>query len=173
LGGVVTFLLFLYHGTTFLMLKAGDEALLSRCHKLGLGSGIALIPITVLWVIIAFFTTDLQSKPLALAAVAIAAVALVASVFLQWKKGFGKSFIASAVAIAFVTVTVFATMFPRVMISTLNPEWSLTIYNASSSPYTLKIMTIVALTMVPIVLIYQIWNFWIFKRRVTKDNLEY
>ncbi|MDR1070589.1 MAG: cytochrome d ubiquinol oxidase subunit II [Gracilibacteraceae bacterium] len=173
LGGVVTFLLFLYHGAAFLSLKIGDEAILERVGRIGRVSGVVLVPVTVAWVVFAFLTTGLKSSPVALAAVAVAAVALVLSVVLAWTKHWGVSFIASAVTIAFVTVTVFAAMFPNVMISSLNPEWSLTIYNASSSPYTLKIMTIVALCLVPIVLIYQIMNFVIFKKRVTQDKLEY
>ncbi|MDR0433755.1 MAG: cytochrome d ubiquinol oxidase subunit II [Gracilibacteraceae bacterium] len=173
LGGVVTFLLFLYHGAAFLALKAGDDAVLERARGIGRVSGVVLTLVTVAWVAFAFFTTGLKSSPIALAAVAIAAVALVLSVIMAWTKRWGTSFIASAVTIAFVTVTVFAAMFPNVMISSLNPEWSLTIYNASSSPYTLKIMTVVALCLVPIILIYQIMNFVIFKKRVTQDKLEY
>jgi cytochrome d ubiquinol oxidase subunit II len=55
------------------------------------------------------------------------------------------------------------------MISTLNPAWSLTIYNASSSPYTLKIMTIVALIFVPLVLLYQGYSYWVYRKRITAD----
>jgi cytochrome d ubiquinol oxidase subunit II len=173
LGGVVTLLLFTYHGAVFLNLKVGEEEVLKRTRSIAVKVGVVLIPVTVAWVVFAFLTTGLSSKPLALAAVAIAAVALVASVLLQWKKVFGASFISGAVSIAFVTITVFTAMYPNVMISTLNPEWSLTVTNASSSPYTLKIMTIVAAIFVPIVLLYQIWNYWVFKKRVTKDHLEY
>ena len=72
-----------------------------------------------------------------------------------------------------VTITVFASMFPNVMISTTSPDYSLTIYTASSSPYTLKIMTIVALTAVPVVLAYLAWSYWIFRKRVTEKDLHY
>ncbi|MBA2678482.1 MAG: cytochrome d ubiquinol oxidase subunit II [Ktedonobacteraceae bacterium] len=57
-------------------------------------------------------------------------------------------------------------LFPNVMISSLNPAWNLTIYNASSSPYTLTVMSIIALTLVPFVLAYQAWNYWIFRKHV-------
>lgn len=77
-------------------------------------------------------------------------------------------------AIAFSTITIFTGLYPRVLVSSLKPEWSLTIYNASSSSYTLGIMSIIALIFVPIVLIYQGWSYWIFRSRVTKDSeLEY
>ena len=59
------------------------------------------------------------------------------------------------------------------MISSLNPDWSLTVTNASSSAYTLKVMTIVAAIFVPVVLLYQGWTYWIFRKRVTAEALEY
>jgi cytochrome d ubiquinol oxidase subunit II len=68
--------------------------------------------------------------------------------------------------IALVLVSCFSIMFPRVMISTIDPAYSLTIYTASSSPYTLKVMSIVALIFVPVVLIYQGWSYWIFRKRI-------
>ena len=76
--------------------------------------------------------------------------------------------------IVFSTVTIFMGLYPRVMPSRLNPNWSLTIHNASSSDYTLRIMTIVALIFVPLILIYQGWTYYTFRQRVTKETeLEY
>jgi cytochrome d ubiquinol oxidase subunit II len=62
---------------------------------------------------------------------------------------------ANGLTVVLGSAALFAGLFPRVMVSSLNPEWSLTIYRASSSPYTLKVMAIVALTLVPVVLLYQ------------------
>jgi cytochrome d ubiquinol oxidase subunit II len=60
------------------------------------------------------------------------------------------------------------------MVSSLDPAYSLTITNASSSPYTLRVMTIVAVIFVPIVLAYQAWSYWVFRKRLTADtHLEY
>ena len=85
-----------------------------------------------------------------------------------------KAFIFSSLSIAMLTVGFFAGLFPRLMVSSLNPEWSLTIYNAASTPYTLKIMTIAAVCLVPIVLAYQIWTYWVFRKRVTPfDDAHY
>jgi len=70
------------------------------------------------------------------------------------------------VVIAFALVTMFMILYPRVMISSLNPAWSLTIQNAASSPYTLRTMSIVALIFVPIVLAYQAWTYWVFRKRI-------
>ena len=58
-------------------------------------------------------------------------------------------------------------LFPDVLPSSLDPAWSLTVTNASSSPYTLRIMTIAAAVFTPIVLAYQAWTYWVFRRRIT------
>ena len=79
-----------------------------------------------------------------------------------------------AATIALTTITVFIGMFPRVMISTTDAANSLTIYNASASQYTLTIMTVEALILVPIVLVYQGYSYWIFRKRLTTESeLEY
>jgi cytochrome d ubiquinol oxidase subunit II len=86
----------------------------------------------------------------------------------------GWAFVMTSLTIVLTTAALFLGLFPRVMVSSANPDWSLTIYNASSSPYTLQIMTIVATIFVPIVLIYQGWTYIVFKKRITKDSeLEY
>jgi cytochrome d ubiquinol oxidase subunit II len=83
-------------------------------------------------------------------------------------------FALTGLTIALATVTVFAGLFPRVMVSSLNPQWSMTIYSASSSPYTLQVMTVVAVVFVPIVLIYQGWSYWVFRERLSSARqLEY
>jgi len=86
----------------------------------------------------------------------------------------GWAFLTTAVAIAFSLVTAFLIMYPRVMISSIDPRYSLTIYNASSTPYTLQVMTVVALIFVPIVLVYQGYSYWVFRKRLTtKSRLVY
>jgi cytochrome d ubiquinol oxidase subunit II len=96
------------------------------------------------------------------------AATLLVGYFLRKQKD-GWAFAMTGVSIAFALVTMFLILFPRVMISSLNPEWSLTIYNAASTPYTLKVMTIIALIFVPIVLIYQGWTYWVFRKRITGE----
>jgi cytochrome d ubiquinol oxidase subunit II len=70
--------------------------------------------------------------------------------------------------------TIFLNLYPRVMVSSISPAYDLTIGNASSAPYTLKVMTIVALIFTPLVLIYQGWSYWVFRARVRRpgDPLE-
>ena len=71
-----------------------------------------------------------------------------------------------------VLATIFLNLSPRVLISSTDPSFSLTIQNASSSPYTLTVMTIVALLFVPLVLLYQGWTYWVFRRRLSRRDLQ-
>ena len=82
------------------------------------------------------------------------------------RKQNGWAFAMMGVHLALTLTACFQIMFPRVMISSTDPAFSLTIYNASSSPYTLKVMSIIALIFLPIVLAYQGWTYWIFRKRV-------
>jgi cytochrome d ubiquinol oxidase subunit II len=85
------------------------------------------------------------------------------------KQQFGRVFLFTCLTIAFFVLTIFTLLYPNVMVSSLNPAWSLTIQNAASSPYTLKLMSIVALIFLPIVLAYQAWTYWIFRKRVSSE----
>ena len=69
-------------------------------------------------------------------------------------------------------LTIFIDLYPRVMVSTTNPAYSLTVTNASSSPYALKVMTVVAVIFLPVVLIYQAWTYHVFRRRIGTADLE-
>jgi Cytochrome bd-type quinol oxidase, subunit 2 len=86
---------------------------------------------------------------------------------------YGLGFILSSLTVALTTIAFFWGLFPRLMVSSINPAWSLTITNAASSPFTLSIMTMAALALVPLVLVYQGWVYWIFRKRVNANNLEY
>lgn len=173
LGGIMFALLFLYHGSAFLLLKVGDQVVHDRIAALAPKFGLGMIAVTVLWVIIAYFVSNIFDSVLAMGLCVAAALSMIVSVFLNFKGKHGLSFVFIALAIVFTTATVFAGLFPNIMISTLDPAWSLDIYNASASPKTLKLMTGIALTLVPIVLIYQAWSFYIFRKRVTKEELHY
>jgi len=87
----------------------------------------------------------------------------------------GWAFTFTGLHIVLTQIAFFTLMYPRVMISSTNPAWSLTIYNASSSQYTLGVMSIVALIFVPIVLAYQGWTYYIFRKRISakKASLVY
>ena len=100
--------------------------------------------------------------------------ALLAAGALIHREKTGWAFAMTSLTILFTVATLFVSLYPRVMVSSLNPDWSLTIYNASSTPYTLKVMTVVAAIFVPIVLAYQAWTYWVFRHRITAESkLEY
>ena len=83
----------------------------------------------------------------------------------------GWAFTGTFVTIAMAVATYFLLLFPNVMPSTLDPAWSLTVDNAASTPYTLRIMTIVALVFTPLVLLYQSWTYWVFRKRIGTQHI--
>lgn len=170
LGGLVFLSLFTMHGAAFLSLKtAGDLA--ERAEKTAFKVWIPTLVLTVIFVVWTFFATDILTKSgvNGLIPALLAAVALIAVGWFLKKGKAGKAFIMGSLTIVFATIMVFAGLFPRLMISTLDPAYSLDIYNAAASPYTLKIMTIVAGIFVPIVLVYQGWTYWVFRKRITTE----
>ena len=101
----------------------------------------------------------------------VAAVALLGALGANLRGREGWAFIGTFVCIAFAVATLFLVLFPDVMPSTIDPAYSLTTTNASSTDYTLKIMTIVALIFTPIVLLYQGWTYWVFRKRIAVHHI--
>lgn len=167
LGGVATVVLFILHGAIFLSMKTTGNVE-ERAKKVARRMWLPVVLVMLLFLIATYFQTDLLLQlGINPGLIPLAGMAALLSVwFLLRKERFGWAFGMTSVGIAFALVTMFQIMYPRVMISSLNPDWSMTIYNASSSPYTLTVMTIVALIFVPIVLIYQGWSYWIFRKRI-------
>ncbi len=162
LGGLAAVAVFLVHGGHFLALKLeGDLA--ARARRAAHAAWWPAVVALVLFVLGLFgYRGYLDKGALALLVPLVAAVAFVAVRFL----GDRAAFWSGGLAIVLATVTVFVALFPNVMPSTLNPDWSLTIYNASASDYTLGVMTVVALVFTPLVLLYQGWTYWVFRGRV-------
>ena len=171
LGGLVFVFVFAYHGATFLQLRLSDQRLLCRTQGLGRCTGLFGAFFFICYLATTTSHTDLLARPCALGLFIITALFFVLSYLRFWHRGGKGSFILSGLAIASVTCGVFATLFPRLMVSSLNPAWSLTINNAASTTYTLSIMTVAAFIMVPIVLVYQIWTYYIFRQRVTSKDI--
>jgi len=171
-GGLTTLLVFMFHGALFLSLKTTAE-MAERASKAAKTIAIFAIPVVLLFAGLTYVQTDLFHNLGAGITLLVSGVTLVVAYILIRSNKAGWAFIANGVTILLFTVALFWGLFPRVMVSSLNPQWSLTIYNASSSPYTLNIMTIIALTMVPIVLLYQGWTYWVFRKRVTAKDLHY
>ena len=174
IGGIAFLLVFAYHGTVFLTLRLADTALIERLRKVSVCVGGTAAIFYVLCMVCTVLYTDMWNSILAAVFMVLAAAVFVISILLVYKsRQYVKGFICSSLAIVFTTLSVFTGLFPRILISTLNPDWSLTIYNASSTEYTLQVMTIAAVCFVPIVLIYQGWTYWVFRKRVTRKDLEY
>lgn len=167
LGGLVFVALFVMHGANFLALKLENE-LAARARQVAFKGWIVATVLTVLFVLWTFVETDILTKPGInglLPAVLAAVALLLVGYFLRAGKD-GRAFVMGALTIIMATVMVFAGLYPRILISTLDPKYSLTIYNASSTPYTLTVMTIVAIIFVPIVLAYVGWTYWVFRKRI-------
>ena len=169
-GGAAFFAVFAFHGASFLGLRLTDQQLLARARTLGLKFGVLAAVLYVLCMVLTYLETDLYDSTLAGAALGLSAVSFVAGIGALYKNCFKGAFVLGGLAIAGTTIGFFAGLFPRLMVSSLNPSWSLTIRNASSTEYTLSIMTIAALIFVPIVLGYQIWTYYIFRKRIAPDD---
>jgi len=174
-GGLSTALLFMLHGSLFLTLKTDGE-IRHRARAFANRIGAVATVFLLLFVVLSYRFTDMFTRHgIDPGAVPVLAGILLLSVpfFIRAKRD-GWAFIMTGLVIALSTITVFMDLFPRVMISSLNPKWSLTITNAASNHYSLQVMTIVAFCAVPIVLAYQIWTYVIFRRRVNpSDHLDY
>jgi len=170
LGGLVFVALFTMHGANYLALKTTGE-IESRAKDVAFKAWIAATVLTVAFVVWTFFATDILTKPgiNGLIPAALAAVALLTVGWFSRTAKYGLAFVSSSLTVVFATVMVFAGLYPRILISSTNPDYSLTIYNASSTPYTLTVMTVVAVVFVPIVLAYQIWTYRVFRQRVKAD----
>ena len=167
LGGLVTLSLFTFHGTVFVALKTlGDIRTRARTLARTLGLVTAALALAFL-----IWTQTSSGDAWSLAAAVIAVVALVAALAFNQLGREGWAFIFSGLTIVAAVAMLFLALFPDVMPSSLNPAWSLTVSNASSSPYTLKVMTWVAGIMTPVVLIYQGWTYWVFRKRIGVRNI--
>jgi cytochrome d ubiquinol oxidase subunit II len=171
-GGLLSLLLFLLQGAVFLTLKCG-EPVAARAGKIAGKLAVVALPVILLFGGMTYLQPATAAKTEVALIFTVGFVSLLAGCLLIRASHWGRAFIASSLTILFNTVAIFGGLFPRVLVSSLDPAWSLTIYNASSSPYTLKVMTIVALTLVPVVLLYQGWTYWVFRQRVTIKDLHY
>lgn len=176
LGGVVSLLGFTLQGAVFLTLKTTED-LCEKAQWVAQRLWLPTLAALLAYVVSTYFFTDVLAHlgvnpgPVPIGA---PIAMLTAGYFLRTGRN-GWSFIFTSLAILFAVSTIFMILFPRVMVSSLDPAWSLTIYNAASGAYTLRTMTIVALIFLPFVLGYQIWAYWKFRHRVSQrvEELHY
>jgi cytochrome d ubiquinol oxidase subunit II len=167
LGGLVVLVMFLFHGAVFIALRTrggirNDARALAG--KLGLGA-VVLTAVFLAWTVSSH--GDAVDGALAVVVVAALAVALVANS----RGNEGWAFGLTACSILLLVATYFAVLYPNVMPSTIDPAYNLTIANASSTGYTLTVMSWTAALVVPFVLAYQAWSYWVFRNRLSRDNI--
>ncbi|MEU7335818.1 cytochrome d ubiquinol oxidase subunit II [Streptomyces sp. NPDC007074] len=167
LGGLVTLTLFTFHGTVFVGLKTVGDI---RERARGLSLRVGLVTAVLALVFLTWTQAD-NGDGKSLAAMIVAVVALAAAVVAARAGREGWAFALSGLTIVAAVAMLFLTLFPNVMPSSLDEDWSLTVTNASSSPYTLKIMTWCAGIATPIVLLYQGWTYWVFRKRIGTHHI--
>ena len=176
LGGLVFVSLFLMHGANFLARKT-TGVIMERAKAAAFRWWVMATVITAGFLVWTFAATDILTKPgiNGLVPGLLAVVTLLLTGWLIRKGSSGWAFVTGSLTIILATFMVFAGLYPRIMISSLNPAWSLNIVNAASGPYTLKVITIVAAIFLPIVLAYFAWAYYIFRKRVEAkpENLVY
>lgn len=174
LGGLTTLLLFFTHGVYFVALKT-DGQVAADARRLAGRSGLLTIVVAaafLTWTVGMAFAEGRDFAPMTAVLSAVAAVLLIASWISNARGREGWAFGFGAVTIVTAVLAVWFALFPYVMPSTGDPAGSLTIENASSTDYTLTIMSWAALIFLPLVLAYQGWTYWIFRKRVTRSRIE-
>lgn len=173
-GGLAFVALVYLHGLMFIRLKTDGE-IRERAGKAAMKMYMAAGAVVVLFAILtAVFTDAFVKRGAILIPVYAVAIVLYLGLYpLLRNKKEGLSFAVTGLILILVTVSFFVALFPNVLISSMGAANNLTLYKASSSPYSLKVMTIVACTMVPVVLAYTIWSYYVFRKRVTPHELHY
>ena len=169
LGGVVTLTVFLTHGAIFLSLKTAGEirvkarALATRYGLIAAVSAVAYL----IWTVVSLP----EQKAIVVLLSALVAIFWLAALGMNLRGREGWAFIFSSLAILSFVSDLFYALYPRVMPSSVSSAFDLTITNASSTDYTLKVMTVVAVIMTPLVLLYQGWTYWVFRKRVSSTQI--
>jgi len=167
LGGLVTLTLFLTHGAMFVALKTDGE-IRQRARDLSVRLGTVAAGVAVVFLVWAQIDTGSLGSALLFV---LAAVSLVAGTYLAHLGREGWAFVGTFATIALAVAGLFAALFPDVMPTTLSNGVSLTTTNAAATTYTLKVMTWVAVIFTPIVLGYQAWTYWVFRRRIGTHHI--
>jgi cytochrome d ubiquinol oxidase subunit II len=174
LCGLTVVVLFALHGAIFLSLRL-EGTMLRRAE---LAAKRLWIPVLILLLLLIGFgysnsavfqqlLTNVRLLPFGYALL----LALVSIPFFLRRRHSGWAFAMTSVIIILAGVIIGLGSFPNVMVSSLNPTWNLTIQNASSSPYSLTVLSWIGLTIVPIVLLYQAWNYYIFRQRIQPNHV--
>jgi cytochrome d ubiquinol oxidase subunit II len=167
--GVTLVLICALHGATFLCLKTTGEieqrsALVAR----------RVAPLTAAFVIgFVIWTHVTASTTFFLNVIELLAIlAVLAAVPLVYARRDGFAFSATTVTIASCILAIFVDLYPNVMVSSTNTAYNLTVYNTASTPYSLKAMTVVVVIFLPLVLVYQAWTYYVFRKRISANDFQ-
>jgi cytochrome d ubiquinol oxidase subunit II len=167
--GVTLVLICLLHGATFLCLKTtGDmrERSWQAARRVAPVTGAAVIAF-IIWTHVTAGTTFFLNVIELLAVLAV-----IAAVWLVYDHREGFAFAATTVTIGSCIISLFTDLYPNVMVSSTNPAYNLTVHNTASGAYSLKVMTVVVIIFLPVVLAYQTWTYYVFRRRVSKQEFQ-
>ena len=167
--GVTLVLVCLLHGATYMSLKTTDSM-----HERARAAARRVAPLTAAFVIgFIIWTHVTASSTFFLNVIELLAIlAALAAVSLVYARRDGFAFTATAVTIAACIITTFLDLYPNVMVSSTNPAYSLTVHNTASPPYSLKAMTVVVVIFLPLVLAYQAWTYYVFRKRVSVSDFQ-
>lgn len=171
LGGLVTLSLFSLHGANFLALKTEGE-LKERAHKAATVLAPAAFVLTLGFLTWTYLTArHTHNQGIVPGFIPVMALVLLAGVsWLVREHLDGWAFVATALGLLLTVLTIFLNLYPRVLVSTISPSYSLNIVNTASQHYTLGVMTIVAAIFTPFVVAYQAWSYWVFRARVRRPQ---
>src|SRR6266487_4624281 len=167
--GVTLVLVCLLHGATFLCLKTtGDmrERSWQVARRIAPFTGAAVVGF-IIWTHVTAGTTFFLNVIELLAVLAV-----IAAVWLVYEHREGFAFAATTVTIASCILAIFTDLYPNVMVSSTNPAYNLTVRNTASGGYSLKVMTVVVVILLPVVLAYQTWTYYVFRRRVSRQEFQ-
>ncbi|MEH6944338.1 cytochrome d ubiquinol oxidase subunit II [Bacillus sp. JJ722] len=174
-GGIAVVLLSLVHGLTFIGIRT-EGAVHKRALSLLNKVYWALLVGLVIFAVLTYYNTDIFTvRPIATPVflVGIALTAVLGFIFANKRKE-GWAFIMTGITFILTITMVFVGLFPRLMISSIDPAFNLTIENAASGQYTLSIMTKIAFTLLPFIIGNQIWSYYVFRKRISdKDTVNY
>jgi cytochrome d ubiquinol oxidase subunit II len=171
IGGLTMVSVFLLHGANFLTLKLEDdmrERARTAARFLYSFAAIMVLALAIATYIFTDITVKIGIDPGILPIASV--VFLLVTIYFINRKMEGWAFVMTGLNIILTQVAFFTLMFPRLMISSLNPAWSLTISNVSASPYALGVMSVISLVFIPVVMAYEGWSYYIFRKRVKTDK---
>jgi cytochrome d ubiquinol oxidase subunit II len=175
-GGFTMLSVFLLHGANYLTLKLeGDlrERARLAARTLYIFAAVMVVLLAITTYIFTDITVKIGINPGILPIASV--VVLLISIYFIDQKMEGWAFVMTGLNIVLTQVAFFTLLFPRVMVSSLKPAWSLTIYNSSASSAALGVMSVISLIFIPIVLAYEGWSYYIFRKRIKaeKEHLVY